>query len=147
MKRRWFIRICFMLPILLCVGGWIWSATHLGIISIGHAGHWVEWQASQGGLSVTWGTGEGRFNGWYCGGGDRAYEAHYWPTNSSRYYLGFLYGYYAKKDGSSVSYLEVPFWFLIIVTSAILYLAWRKTAQPKSPPAFPVIMPPTGKHP
>lgn len=32
MVRRWIIRICFMLPILLCVGGWACGETHEGSI-------------------------------------------------------------------------------------------------------------------
>ena len=55
MKRRWFIRILFMLPVLLCVVGWGWSGTHDTSVAYRYGGRDVCLGTWKGILSISWG--------------------------------------------------------------------------------------------
>jgi len=51
--------------------------------------------------------------------------------------LGFYGG--TQIDGSNqIRLVGVPFWFLTLLTTAITFWVWRKTAKPKPLSAFPV---------
>ena len=147
MKRRWFIRIVFMLPILLCLAGWGWSGTHHGVIAYRHNGRNVVGCDSFSGIVIVnygW-YGEARYNGWYYEVNSTA-TAHFWPKDAPhfQYVLGFGFRQLevTKVGDGTVTYiydLAVPFWFFIVVFSAVLFFVWRKT-RPKINPksAFPV---------
>jgi hypothetical protein len=137
MLRRWLIRALFILPILLCVVGWVWSGTHFSWTKYSHEGSYVACTASRGVICVKF-DGRGTSNGWACGVDSR--DAHFWPVDypDSRSYLGFRFACFDEM--ARYDYLfAVPFWFLIIVSSAVLFFVWRKT-RPKINPktAFPV---------
>jgi hypothetical protein len=51
-KRRWFIRSIFMLPILLCIVGWGWSVGHTDEGWYCHEGYWVCCRTSSGFVNV-----------------------------------------------------------------------------------------------
>jgi hypothetical protein len=69
-------------------------------------------------------------------------ESAFWPPNDPALHclLGFRYG---RRDfpahGLGGYEFAVPYWFLIVASSAVLFSVWRKT-RPKSNPAtaFPV---------
>ena len=139
MKRRWFIRILFMLPILLCVVWWAWGGLNFSFVSYCHGGHRVGCSPSSGVVTVHFGW-DGRMpDGWHC----RVVPIErdrFWPESrpNFRFYLGFGIGRVA--DGMmSLDMLSVPYWFLIIGSSVVLLIVWRKT-RPKLNPrtAFPV---------
>jgi len=134
MKRRWVIRLIFILPILLCLGGWGWSFTHNGRIEMGRGGIW-------GSCGTIWGSVTIQYDhyappiGLQC---DvyRESEAHLLLHPD----IGFLgFGYSGPPYGPHA--LFMPYWFLILVFSSVLFIVWRRT-RPKVNPAtaFPVEM-------
>ncbi len=137
MLRRWIIRIIFMLPILLCVGGWGWSAKHDGRLEYHRHGHWFGGGTLWGFVCVNYGPpslGEIASDGWIC----RIYprtEVHFWPRLFTDHFSFLGFGYYS---GFSITTIEVPYWFLILVFSALLFVVWRKTRPPVKGRAFPV---------
>jgi len=151
MWRRWIIRGLFVLPILLCVAGWWWSVWHSGYLAI-----LARVPRPDGGTriapSTAWGTGWGllswdhtRLHGTYAGWRFQAVpiEMQIVPpgftsfehTDSSCSFLGFCY--YNIRNGWAMG-VDVPYWFLIVVFSAILLLVWRWTRPSKPVGAFPV---------
>jgi len=138
MFRRWLIRSLFILPVLLGVLGWAWSAGHYGGIAYIHRGHGV-----RGG--TYWGTvflGGWRSlkhpDGWTYGLSAQA-SVQFWPQDSNfeHFFLGFGY-YYWSSAGEKLYSLCIPYWFLILLFGFPLLFAWRKTAQKNPPPGFPV---------
>ena len=137
MKRRWIIRVIFMLPILLCVVGWVWSSTHNGVIDFSRDGRGIELASSYGAVTgVLDLDAEKWHDGWY-----RTVRpipgVHFWPegTFGLRSFLGLTY--FSNKAGSNF-YIDVPYWFLILIFSAPLFFVWRKTRPLVKGRAFPV---------
>jgi len=140
-----------MLPILLCVVGWGWSSVHFGRLTHAHAGAAVEFTTYSGSFDVRWGDTE-RYEGWRCATVPIEFEfvpSDFWTCDFQRFssanFYQFSYlGFYSQMIGGGaypypMRVLGVPYWFLIVVFSALLYVVWRKTrskANPKS--AFPV---------
>ena len=137
MKRRWLIRTIFMLPILLCIVGWGWSTTQEGWITYNCADHRVICYTSWGTVGVetssnhTWTMRDG----WQCEV-MALDKIRLLPTNG---FLGFDYCYGESRSEIYRNYIEVSYWFLIVVFSLALLYVWRKT-RPKPNPAtaFPV---------
>src|ERR1035437_4189762 len=125
MKRRWIIRIIFILPILLCVVGWVWSGTHFSRIEYGVYGHWwIACDLRYGVVDVMVARSGVDGGGWYCV--TRPYpNARFWPVNSI-----FGFGYYGPSHK-----VVMPIWFLIFLFSLVLFFVWRKT-RPKINPAM-----------
>ena len=132
MKRRWIIRSIFILPILLCIVGWGWSA--------GHSGDVWYWTGVTGvSCSTGWGsvgvcTIYSRVPDWEPG-----WHCEVVPTDEIRFlfgaHLGFVY-----SSTPIYTHVYVPYWFLILVFSAVLLFVWRKTRKPNHATAFPVEM-------
>src|ERR1035437_827750 len=80
--KRLIIRAVFMLPLLLCVGGWVWSGTHYSQITYSHDGRWVGYVQSQGGITVSWGWHGPFLNGWHCSVVPIV-PAHFWSDDRS----------------------------------------------------------------
>ena len=129
MKRRWIIRSIFMVPLLLCIVGWGWSANHGGRIAYCY-----------GNKAITYGTEWGCFeigymlrspsDGWHCGASELA--PHFLPPHSI---LGFVSSSYAVMDWHV---MLLPYWFLILVFSSVLFFVWCKTQTKPKGGAFPV---------
>ena len=134
MKRRWFIRICFMLPILLCVVGWVWGATRFAHIMYVHSGHWVACGPSSGFVNVAFGQNPRKSDGWEWSVIPQS--ARFGPGGTP-YFLGFSFRHILASDMYMYMF-GVPYWFLLIIFSAVLFVVWRKTGKPKPGRAFPV---------
>ena len=137
MKRRWLIRSVFILPILLCVGGWVWSGFYGRAVGYYRAGHGV-WCATEWGVvSVGVGPDRGMPDGWrYLV--DPLPHFLFWPTNEPESFLGFR----LPPHGFSPGWygVAVPYWFLIILFALVLVFVWRKTGKKKPDHGFPVEM-------
>ena len=138
MFRRRLIRALFLLPILLCLAGWVWSATHSSFISYAHDERWMVLELRNGGVSMNWAWNDARAprNGWDS---DVLLQAHprYWPAQSP-----YLFGFHIDRVADPLGYqyvLAVPFWFPLLLSCALSFLTYRKT-RPKPQPqsAFPV---------
>ena len=150
MKRRWFIRMIFMLPILLCVGGWAWSMNHRWAFRYG-----LNDRAT--GCAVRWGVLTVFSDTFDVGPPGLQYvvsmpESFYlWPREMEaddpmvHDVLGFgvMYMDFPTHRLCSVS---TPLWFFVVVLSAVLLFVWRKTGKPKPGRAFPVEMAAKGKE-
>ena len=129
MKRRWLIRSIFMLPILLCIVGWCWSAGHGGWIGYYHGAEFVGCETFWGVVRLgTSGPGPG-----CCCGVDSAPEICFLLPNDPQTFLGFGYFFISPER-----HVYVPYWFLILAFSAILFFVWRKTRTKPQGGAFPV---------
>jgi hypothetical protein len=137
MVRRWIIRSVFMLPILLCVGGWGWSVGHLTQIRYNRHGAAVFCSTQWGSFQFAWNPKYGEdYPLVYV---DSQADAHFLPPDDRRVFQtdfslpGFRY---TSEDGSAV---DVSYWLLIVFFSIPLFVVWRKT-QPKINPkmGFPV---------
>jgi hypothetical protein len=152
MPRRWLIRGLFVLPILLCVSAWVWSMLHQTYSSYHHGGHEISCTMEGGFLDcyvLFQGQGPRAPDGWYCLTRSmdlRVVDPHFFPVRggqttpectSSPRFLGF--GYEHGTTSNEYRSVFVPYWFLIVVFSAALFVVCRKT-RPKINPkmAFPV---------
>ena len=146
MKRRWFIRCLFMLPILLCVGGWAWGRMYNGYVRFTHDGSWIGCVQSDGVIGVGVGGRFGLPNGWNHEVALRDGLRHFWRPWPDPAFLGFRISHHPQDMGGWYC-LSLPYWFLIIVFSLVLFFVWRKT-RPKLNPAtaFPMEMAASGKQ-
>ena len=138
MFRRWFIRLLVLLPIVLCIIGWGWSSTHTG---------WIRYSYGTNTFNANWigcGTRKGfiffqngidspvRFRaGWHCGAeSDKATESSFVPST----------GFYGFDHSVSLhtQFLFLPYWFLVLIFSGLLWLIWRRTRPKPKGGAFPV---------
>ena len=132
MKRPWLIRSLFILPILVCVGGWVSGLTcSIEFIHGGSNAEVYVWN-SPGGICFFYLRGEWEDpQGWHyhiLRGGSVAEGA------SQIFILGFRFG----SEESSVFY-RIPFWSLTVASSGLLWFVWRKTRLKINPKmAFPV---------
>ena len=144
MVRRWIIRGLFMLPVLLCVGGWVWSGFYQAGIWYWHAEKGLAVCTESGIVEVDVGTWNGKLTGrhYYV---DRYPNARLYPLDSHHRFLGF--GCYQldtdvgidKSPSPLLWGVSIPYWFLVFISAVLLWLVWRKT-RPKPDPrtAFPV---------
>jgi hypothetical protein len=133
MKRRWIIRNFFIGLLLLCVGGWVWSAAHYSWITFYHGGKNLDFSSKWGVVRVVWSENVGTENDWACGNSTTDIT-HFWPTGASdtpSFYYEHVVEYHYR-------YVNVPHWFLILLSSAVLFVVWRKTRLPVNGHAFPV---------
>ena len=142
MIRRWIIRCCFILPILLCVAGWAWSVTHDSWVEChGYGETWDTFTAIICGTRAgcvyaqQWGGSRGSVGEWDAATEEIPFEMV--PAGSPRkpLFLGFGLGPDREVD---LWYLRIPYWFLVVTFSTVLFLVWRKTKPPATTPAFPV---------
>ena len=147
MKRRWVIRIIFILPILLCIGGWVLGGTHSTALQYGFRQRYVLLSPLSGTLETSFGWLDRPTSillpGWNYRSAPqpanlRSNWRSYWPGNieGSHNFFGFRYRH-STISGQDWT-LAVPYWFLLLVFSANLYVVWRKTGKPKPGRAFPV---------
>ena len=153
MKRRWFTRIFFMLPILLCLAGWLWSSTHLTGVYGQYADRGVYLGTASGTLRFEWVAGETTpgWKGWVSINEPLDPTA-FWPSKEaddatlfdpegSTWLLGFSY---RDRDstlavpGLHFRGFGVPYWFPLVVSGGVFAWVWRKTRKPKPGRAFPV---------
>ena len=133
MKRRWLFRSFFILPILLCIIGWWWSVAHGCRFGCSYVGYYV-------GLGTEWGSVALIYDSSDQGPPDWTLEmpplsaAHFIHPRS---FLGFSY----RTPNPTRRAIVVPYWFLMLVFSGILWFVGRKT-RPKPNPAtaFPIEM-------
>ena len=132
MKRRWFIRSLFMVPILLCIVGWGWSVTHSTWVGY-HTNHYLLFAETEtGGVGLRGTIIESEVtNGWTFENNSQD-ERHLLNPE----YISSL-GFFVRHFGS-VTILVVPYWFLILVFSGLLWLVWRRTPPKPTGGAFPV---------
>ena len=126
MRCRWIIRALLIFLILLCLLGWPWSATRHAWVNYSYRDHYLLAATSWGG--VTLGCGTGWSDGWHAGIIAKP-DPHFLPDEGT---LGFR----CEKSASEkypATLLTVPYWFLLALFSALLLLAWHRTAPP--PPA------------
>ena len=140
MVKRWIIRSIFMLPILLCVGGWGWSFGHWNTLEVA-AGklHRLGLENAYGCLWVHY-FGGGLSSGfWWVGHGSIDSVERCIVPRWKSCFLGFSYWHEPLGWRMPIHWqVMVPYWFLILVFAGLLYFVWRKTGKPKPAGAFPV---------
>jgi hypothetical protein len=139
MLRRRLIRTLLLLPVLLCLAGWGWGSSHDCWVTYDHDGRWVAADAATGIITV--------FVGWDSpkpnGGAykiERIASGQFWPKYAPGFHslLGFSVGR-AAGWGGKFYFLNVPFWFLIVLFSALFLLIYRQTRpNPHPRTAFPI---------
>ena len=88
---------------------------------------------------MAWGITYREVDGWVCQIEPEA-EAQIWPDcRGVGNFLGFRYFHISDWTGNW-HVLKAPWWFLILVFSAILYVVWRKTRPRGTGRAFPVTL-------
>ena len=126
-----------MVPILLCLGTWGWSRSHDMWIKYCHHERFVACRLLSGNVDVGWGTLSGEADGWEWETWPGIY-ARFWPFHPRvNYFGGFVY-FHESITTNTLHLLQAPWWFLILVFSAILYVVWRKTRPRGTGRAFPV---------
>jgi hypothetical protein len=145
MFKRWLIRSVFMLPLLLCVTGWVWSMGHDTVFGYERGGHEVYFQNWWGEFNIGYEVRSKSFPEEELG--CYRYE---WPETflvfpESAYDTSFGgFGYNTRNQtDSGITTREwiviVPYWFLILPFGTILFFVWRKTRLKIDPRrAFPV---------
>jgi hypothetical protein len=143
MFRRWLIRTFFLLPILLCVAGWLWSGFYASWLSYSQDGKYVECIPLSGVLVLEWGWDSRPRDRWQSEAFQQArtqlWQSRFWlqPRQGAgipAYVLGFSFDHRAHWYC-----VAIPFWFLILAFSALFFLIYRKTRPKPSPDtAFPV---------
>ena len=135
MKRRWIIRSIFMLPILLCIVGWEWSATHSFGMLYSHYDYFFCCNTYWGCVSATY----QRFDltsqpgAWDFAINSTDHHFLWASANFTHQFLGFAY-----KVEPHLYTLVAPYWFLILVFSGVLWIVWRRTRPKPKGGAFPV---------
>ena len=139
MKRRWIIRVLFMLPILLCLSGWGWSGTHKGSLFYIHERNECGFSTSEGVVRLeiymdrTFLSPETRWESY-----SSQQRANYFFPSDPPSYLGFYIDHTEWAWGNEYS-LAIPCWFLILIFSVVLFLVWRKNRPELNPKtSFPV---------
>ena len=132
MKRRWLIRILFLLPIVLCAAGWAWSGTHVG--EIGYTrGAGCAVGTNGGVIGIAFGSIMGGPNGW--DGRVSGHSAHYFPPFEWGTFLGFGFEH---GRGPEVYIVFMPYALPLFVFSIVLIIVWRMTRVREPARAFPV---------
>jgi len=132
MWRRWIIPGLFILPILLCASGWVTSTKHFYSIRYCHNGYYVAGDVTWGSITLQCSGDSGLSNGWRCEALPQAH-ARFWPMRAdpeNHVYFGFG----LNRDvylGHHAYILCLPCWFVIVISSAVLYIVWRKTHPSK----------------
>ncbi len=145
-SRRYIRGFCLAL-LLLCLSGWVWSAWGFATIAYAHAGYFVQCSTVSGTVNIGLAR-EHSNHGWF---GQVAFpkDASFWPHLRPNRGTLFCHGGFRVCHDTTPWWdsggtrhtmefwtLHVPYWFLVLVCSGLLILAWRKT-RPK-PAAFPV---------
>ena len=139
MLRRLIIRSFFMVPILLCLCMWGWSCSHWTWIEYYHHDCYVACESVWGSVEVQWLVPYAHADGWSCVivPKDNAYFLPDFREVDS--FLGFRYRHWDRTT-TTLHHLRAPWWFLIVVFSAILYLVWHMTRPRRAGRAFPVTL-------
>jgi hypothetical protein len=142
MLRRWIIRAVFMLPILLCVGGWAVSTKYSAQINYSYGGYRTGCGMLGGVVNLDRGVWPNSEVGWSYDGFPVKFRLIEPSHLKAPAFLGFKYDHIDGPfigEPFELKIVFVPFWFLIVVFSAALLVVWRKT-RPKINPkmAFPV---------
>ena len=130
----------FMLPILLCVAGWVWSGAYCAsadyVTDRSDADHAIGYYAS---LTSMWGEvglGIGRNAGseyYWNYGVERVPVFYLWPRQESGVFLGFDFTRTSNPPDGWYYSFSISYLFIIIFLSVILFFVWRKT-RPKLDP-------------
>ena len=138
MLKRWFIRIIVVLPLLLCVVGWVRSRMHDDTVGYAHALLHAEVDAYWGSIHVLWEQGTPRGSGPYYKQ-DRTFQTHFWPVDQPlQTYWGFgLHRVFVT--GYTYVWVSFPYWFVTLVLAFVAVYAWWKTRRKPDPKtAFPI---------
>ena len=142
--RRRLIRTLFILPVLLCLAAWALSTTHTACLIYSHAGTTTGLQLRHADLHFTCNKSEFSLpDGWYCLVDPAPF--HLFDTRLLRLsssFLGFAYHHETLKlDDPEIALswtsLHIPLWFPLLVSSGLLWVAWRKTPRIPIQPGAP----------
>ena len=146
MFHRWIIRCAALLLPALCVTGWLWSATHVGVIRLAFRdGYYLAGSTEWGGVALAWERPHKDVVGGFLWWGDSR-PGHILPPPSpgETGYLGFSYRWDeapSPPGGFRFTFrrcVGVPYWFLTLVSGVLAWLVWRKTKVKPAGGAFPV---------
>jgi len=143
-QQRTIIRGLFMLPISLCIVGWGWSFRHNGAIWFSrYRGPYLICYTEDGYIGLKYGGRDGPGGYPFSGGSGFDCEVttdggfpNFWPGYGPNRVLGFSF----LKDMPSQIKATVPYWFLILIFSGVLWIVWRKTRPKPKGGAFPVVV-------
>ena len=133
MPRRWIIRSLFMLPILLCMAGWGWAATH----------DWTGWYEHMDSRRIIL---IQSFSNWkvfnlqvkYIYGEYSVFSSGMGRSLDADTFFGFAIQHYFYMASETYG-VTIPCWFPTVFSSLVFLFVWRKS-RPKVNPktAFPV---------
>jgi len=135
MKRRWFIRGLFMLPILLCIVGWGWSYAHEIQVAVDSGSeYWL--MIRRGTCYVGFVSEVAGHTSWTFVSRNSDHYGH--DKQMGRHFLGFSVNNTSEDRTYSAWEAGIPFWFMAILFSVALFVVWRKTRPKPQSGAFPV---------
>jgi len=130
MKRRSIICRLFMLPILLCMFGWVCSGEHRMYAGASYKSYYICGGFVWGQVFIGY-VHNPPYRGVFFGNEVNS-ETRFWPQKST---LGFDY-----LESRNFRDIGVPFWFLILIFSGVLWFVWRRSAPKRKGGAFPVVL-------
>lgn len=131
---RWFIRSCFMLPIFLCVFGWVWSMGHLNSLSYGSNNFYVSCDSFHGRVYLVGIHPRFAFEeGWTWRVMD---DKSFLPLGHWYDVLCFEFQKYINGGNWRLN-VGLPYWFLIVLAALALFYVWRKTRAKVTAITFP----------
>jgi hypothetical protein len=139
--RRRIVRSLAVLPLLLCVFGWVWSYVHTERISYIRWGrHWAG-QIAVGELDLWSGATTGANSGWsYVHMHPDREIGELYAGLPDWHFLGahFFWGAHPYSPGVNAVLLVVPFWMLSIVAGLAPILLWWRARKRRNPGGFPI---------
>ena len=141
LSRRVILRTVFLLPILLCLAGWLWSSTNSTGVCYGDGDRAVYLGTEVGIVRVEEAAGFARLGWWW--GNDPLNPPQFWPPMTARthtWFLGFSYRYddFMLPRPGHFRGFAIPYWFPLVVSGSVFAWVWRKTRRKPAPSAFPV---------
>jgi hypothetical protein len=134
MVRRWIIRSFAILLVVACSVMWVRSYSFItgGYAQSGR--YAVNIGASRGRLFVGWVENGGGMDGFHYSNHARS-GLDYLPDHD---FLGFSVQTY-RFNARFFRSCGIPFWFVIVIFSTVLFFVWRKTRKVNPATAFPVV--------
>ena len=142
MVKRWLIRCLCLLPLTLCGLGWVWSESHGANVRYVYAQRTgcVRGGTSSGRVLLIWEQGDAlRSNPRGLSHGSWRRDAMDDVTLPGEMaWLGFRIWRYEGSTYYTARRVDVPYWFLLLLSALFLLLAWCATRPRPQPQGFPV---------
>jgi hypothetical protein len=136
MKGRWIIRGVFIALPALCLIGWAWSAGYRGYVRFAVGGRLIGFEAESGVMIVGFGTARGYPSEYEI---IRSNTIRLWPSNVRyrKFRWGFGFTHMLQPD-VDLRVIAFPHWAVLLISSILLWMVWRKTRDRRNAARFPV---------